>query len=215
MEQQAPAREATRKLREGLGQAIQKLGPIESYAERPLGRVVWAVDYKALTHRTFQILANEGEPAGGVSVVDTERTLLNRGGVNGDVPARPVLVAVRPTRINERLSVQQGFFLYSDPRTVPFETCLRYALSKAPPRKKPIFYKLEIDPSARLELLSELHRMNINSASLFPGLDGFSRYLRTSILINAILRSPQLDNASYQAMAWAETHGPTHSDKTT
>jgi hypothetical protein len=37
--------------------------------------------------------------------------------------------------------------------------------------------KIDITSSVRREVLSELIRMNITSASLFPGIDGFLAYI--------------------------------------
>ncbi len=48
---------------------------------------------------------------------------------------------------------------------------------EAPPERKPEIQLLVIWPKARLDLLRELHRMNISHATLFPGLDGFARSL--------------------------------------
>jgi len=41
--------------------------------------------------------------------------------------------------------------------------------------------KLIIAPSERLALLKQLSKMNIHSASLFPGLDGFAGSLRVQL----------------------------------
>jgi hypothetical protein len=39
-------------------------------------------------------------------------------------------------------------------------------------------HKLVVEPEARLDVLEMLDRMNVNRATLFPGLDGFSESLR-------------------------------------
>lgn len=41
-------------------------------------------------------------------------------------------------------------------------------------------YKLVVDARARVAVLALLNKMNINSATLYPGLDGFARSLRTA-----------------------------------
>jgi len=43
----------------------------------------------------------------------------------------------------------------------------------------PVLYKITITPEAHPFVLRELHRMNINHASLFPGLDGLALSLTT------------------------------------
>ncbi len=56
------------------------------------------------------------------------------------------------------------------------------------PEEKPYIpqrlFKLSIAPQARGEILRELHRMNINDATLFPGIDGFARSLTTIVTID-------------------------------
>jgi len=44
-------------------------------------------------------------------------------------------------------------------------------------------FQIVIDPSCRGEILRKLHRIGINAASLFPGLEGFALSLRTKSLI--------------------------------
>jgi hypothetical protein len=142
-------------------------------AENP--PVLWAINFSDLMRYTCREMLAERDLYGEHDYFrDFNRKLLNRR-----LPDRPVVAAVIPPRANERLIIQQGVFLYGDPHSVPFETCLRYALSRVPEVCRPAVHKIEIDPSCRVEILKELDRMNINSATLFPGLDGFCRYLRT------------------------------------
>ncbi len=96
----------------------------------------------------------------------------------------PLVFPVEPFRMNERLTIQQGLFLC--PRTLRwgFETNLKVALIDAASRphlKGARLYKIVIPGSVRLDLLEELEKMNISYATLFPGLDGFARSLRTSL----------------------------------
>ncbi len=90
---------------------------------------------------------------------------------------RPLVVPAQPSRMNERLSVQQGVFLRVNPPNWPFEDALRYVLAKGVQGRGRALHKLRIDPGGRMTLLKELHRMNIGAESLFPGLDGFARSL--------------------------------------
>ena len=114
------------------------------------------------------------------------------------VPA--VVVPLQPFRTNERVTSQQGLFLCpnSHSRFPGFEIALkqtlaserertRQLLTKELPSRSPeeptpaCLYKLLISPTVRSSVLKELHRMNINSATLFPGLDGFVRSLGTTL----------------------------------
>ncbi|MFZ8366156.1 hypothetical protein ACO1LR_13290, partial [Staphylococcus aureus] len=44
-------------------------------------------------------------------------------------------------------------------------------------------YKLVIPKSLKLEFLARLKSMNITAESLFPGLDGFGKSIRESLLL--------------------------------
>jgi hypothetical protein len=70
---------------------------------------------------------------------------------------RRFVAPIQPFLMNERLSVQQGMFL-----------CPSFAR------------KLIIPIIERPTMLRELSRMNINSSSLFPGMDGYARSIRES-----------------------------------
>jgi hypothetical protein len=83
---------------------------------------------------------------------------------------------------------------------VPRERVVRHAESinggcsiatdKYIPQKRPLLYKLVLNPPAHQHLLRELHRMGLSYASLAPGLDGLSRSLVTVSKIRAICTTP-------------------------
>jgi len=93
--------------------------------------------------------------------------------------------AVNAFRLNQRLSVQQGLFLCPGDLTVSFEDNL---IKAGPSPENLVCFELSTEPDARADMLSTLHRMNINSGSLFPGLDGFARSLRQAPWISSRLR---------------------------
>jgi hypothetical protein len=93
--------------------------------------------------------------------------------------------AVNSFRLNERLSVQQGLFLCPGDVTISFEENLRAA---NPKDGTVIRFELSTEREARRKMLTILHRMNINSASLFPGLDGFARSLKQKPWVPGSLR---------------------------
>lgn len=95
------------------------------------------------------------------------------GFINSD--AR-VVIPIEPRLMNERLTIQQGIFLIASGRKLSFEKILtEYEEYKSFQHIK----KLTIPKSEGVLCLTELNRMNINAATLFPGLDGFARSLRT------------------------------------
>jgi hypothetical protein len=80
---------------------------------------------------------------------------------------------------NERLVVQQGLFLVPSQVNVSFESILNEYQKKA---VEDICVKFIIPPDLRLRGLERLREMNITSASLFPGIDGFCKALRFQAL---------------------------------
>lgn len=112
------------------------------------------------------------------------------------------VIHVEPDRMHERLFVQQGLFLAPTDPNEPFlknmasafKTSYRTLLSK--PEQKwtrsldnrtageygdpgyIALVKIILPKEDHREILDDLQSMNINAASLFPGLEGFSRSLR-------------------------------------
>jgi FRG domain len=93
--------------------------------------------------------------------------------------------AINPFRLNERLSVQQGVFLCPGDLTVSFEDNLK---AGGPDPRNLVRFEISTEPNKRSEMLGALNRMNINYASLLPGLDGFCRSLKQSPWIAGKLR---------------------------
>lgn len=94
----------------------------------------------------------------------------------------PIVAAIEPVRMNERLTAQQGLFLAQSHLSFSFKDCLVATIEKA--NNDLTFYpwllkKLVLKAEARIETLNELARMNINWATLTPGLDGFGASLCT------------------------------------
>jgi len=96
------------------------------------------------------------------------------------------VVAVQPYRMNERLTIQQGVFLCANHGLFPFERCLANVLAHASRSNQPSaqwLHKIPVAAEARADVLRHLDRINISSATLFPGLDGFCRSLQLSVQI--------------------------------
>lgn len=95
-------------------------------------------------------------------------------------PPTPLVSPVNPFRLNQRLVIQQGVFLCPGDVSLPFEQNLAAVLPEPP---HGALQKFVIDGSvkSRTEILRHLHRMNMNRATLFPGLDGFAASLRTLV----------------------------------
>ena len=104
---------------------------------------------------------------------------------------------VTPNRLNERIAIQQGISLFPCNTKKPFESNLCAALrlpfdslssvNANSMQLKQLDENLKYEASvAKINLprqfhkdaYLDLHRMNIDEASLFPGLDGFARSLK-------------------------------------
>jgi hypothetical protein len=98
---------------------------------------------------------------------------------------------INPYRLNERLVIQQGLFLCPGDVASSFEANLE-ALAEDNGRKKDfsaslIKYTVKNDAQLRKQIIQRLQRMNMNRATLFPGLDGFSQSLEMLMAFPHIL----------------------------
>jgi hypothetical protein len=98
-----------------------------------------------------------------------------------------LVAPVEPFRTNERLTIQQGVFLC--PANLHGSLGDNLAALGGPEQLRRWIHKIKVPANVRLEALRKLNRMNINQASLFPGLDGFSRSLRVRLEIFRAVRS--------------------------
>jgi hypothetical protein len=90
--------------------------------------------------------------------------------------------AVTPRRLNERLVIQQGTFLCPGDVSKPFEEnllALLSTVSRSEAQAHFIKITVEANVETRKDILQSLQRMNMNHATLFPGLVGFAQSLRT------------------------------------
>lgn len=162
---------------------------------------VWVIDILSLKTEAIEILAEANVIAlpesGHFSFSD--RDVFNEVILRESLPV--VVVPVQPFRTNERVTSQQGLFLCTNSSNRTFEFGLKQVLQceyerycewcaenypgtePETPREQQKMLKLCIRPTVRRELLIELHRMNINYATLFPDIDGFSRSLGTNLTI--------------------------------
>lgn len=79
-----------------------------------------------------------------------------------------------PLKLNERLTIQQGVFLCPGVVRVPFEENLK-AMQGWDKKENLVKLVLQLNKEEFRNLANNLSRMNLSSAALFPGLDGFAR----------------------------------------
>ena len=91
-----------------------------------------------------------------------------------------LVAPVQARRMNERLTTQQGLFLCMGSLARTFQENLMAVTGKT---GEHTVIRIDLPIETREEVLDALDAMNINRATLFPGLDGFAQYLRTRISI--------------------------------
>jgi hypothetical protein len=95
---------------------------------------------------------------------------------------KPFVLPMNPHNLNERLIIQQGIFLCPGDITKSFyyNLCAIFKNNDGKSINKHIRrFKVTNNVKKKKEILRYLQRMNMNNATLFPGLSGFSQSLRT------------------------------------
>jgi hypothetical protein len=85
--------------------------------------------------------------------------------------------AVNPFRLNERLVIQQGVFLAPGDITRSFMDNLAAVAPRNQLTKNCLKIEITVTEHFLKQAYAALRSMNINEATLFPGIDGFSRSL--------------------------------------
>ena len=94
----------------------------------------------------------------------------------------PVVVKIDPFIMNDRMVAQQGFFLCNlchEKYTTFNQVFMSMIASDVP--DQPTIRQLKMNKSLRVQFLMRLRKMNVHSASLFPGLDGFGKSLKLNL----------------------------------
>jgi FRG domain len=163
---------------------------------------VWAINTPALR----LILAKKAgidtkDPAAAAIEFDMQAVEFCEQAFRSETP-EALAVPVRPWTLNQRISLQQGLFLFPLDLARPFEANLAATLSLRPdlfrnlPRlsinKRSTYSQLSVLSKYRLvkfvipkdrimRVQNDLELMNISAATLFPGLDGFARSLHGQV----------------------------------
>jgi hypothetical protein len=99
------------------------------------------------------------------------------------------VIPVEPERLNERISIQQGLFLFPCDLEISFEHNLsetfglsglvfsNHDITKDFNPRTTLLIKLVIPRKSHRRALDDLWDMNVSAKTLFPGLDGFARSL--------------------------------------
>ena len=158
-------------------------------ASRDRDAAVWAFNINHFRKWKASASKEDSKPIG--EVCRKERELVNRS--LRRLTDKQGIYHVQPYRLSERMIMQQGAFLYPRDIATPFMQNLAQALRV----QEEVFSHMEtidgdclmgnmsdfglvkivFDPSQFDEIRGGLRRMNISSATLYPGLDGFARSL--------------------------------------
>ncbi len=117
---------------------------------------------------------------------------------------KPTVLRLNPFHLHERLSVQQGCFLIPGNASISFCENL-FKVSGGKNSLKEHLYKIIIpnSPEIRRKNLEALFRKNISRASLFPGLEGYARSLRTmTYSMPKLLNKPEFLQRMQKSWAW-------------
>ena len=146
---------------------------------------IWMIDYEWIRERT-----KESVPDDIRSLIEEDEDLKECKTVNcllNNSPPISTVCRLNPFHLNERLILQQGVFLAPGDVTRSFMDNLHVLFSSKNSRDHFIKLILDTDLSFTKEAISELHRMNVNRATLFPGLDGFATSLGNSVVIHEVV----------------------------
>ncbi len=145
---------------------------------------VWALNLKWVERTIYDVLDKVASEAlkedRNVTKKETFKQVFDHG--------HGLVCPIKPYRFNERLVIQQGVFLVPGNVSIPFDDNLMSFLQRSDSKGMLVKLIIQNDATLRKTILQNLHHMNMNSATLFPGLDGFARSLRTLLVYPHILQ---------------------------
>lgn len=160
---------------------------------------IWAAYERAVTAGLTERLQALGNDVGAQMMDVTNSEHMTQVLMKDHYPW-PFVTCIEPARLNERISIQQGAFLLP----LRLERSLYDSLLATLKMKAGSFETIVIEPkdetdldhvrksglvkvefpgSVRAAALKELYLMNLSAATLYPGLEGFAKSLRTRLSI--------------------------------
>ncbi|MGA2402720.1 MAG: FRG domain-containing protein [Syntrophobacteraceae bacterium] len=160
---------------------------------------VWCLNKHTLKRNLIASFRNKKNGALGISAINAERDINTYDGRN--IAAKCIrnegvtthfVMPVKPYRFTERMAIQQGIFLLPSDIVSNFHAILCKSLNLCTIEPEAIenistlnkynIIKLVIPLKSQQDILWDLRNMNITSASLFPGLDGYARSLKDHLI---------------------------------
>ena len=143
---------------------------------------LWAIDLKWFEEGSGELLRQQHKDCPDGSDFNAHYQYINRILLGNDNPH--IIVLASPMQLNERMLTQQGQLLCTLRHDVGFSTTLLGMLVHPSVVERQVVSKVILKRDHRVSFLEELRRMNIHSASLFPGLYGFARSLAVNLDIS-------------------------------
>lgn len=147
---------------------------------------VWALDHDWVIQKAKSLLPDNARKA-----IESDRNIRKEDTFNQVFrrnPSIPLVFPVKPYRFNDRLVIQQGTFLCPSDISISFEDNLTTILAQPGSRGKLVRLTIKNDAALRKDIIKNLNRMNMNAATLYPGLAGFAQSLRTLLVLPEILK---------------------------
>jgi len=163
---------------------------------------VWCIDGHSIRNSLKEEIDPTKDGKGHQAFEKAAYRLVERSLCAPSDPGFRKVIAVRPWRLSDRMTAQRGLFLCPTDLETPFEQNLEETLDLRKGRLKSLVSEMTSDELQSLarycppacsvikvilsreilpEIRSDLRRMNITAATLFPGLDGFARSLRAPL----------------------------------
>jgi len=147
---------------------------------------LWAIDLDWLQYRAVEMLQKHDPPYPTGADFHGICKYFNEIILNENNPR--VIFSAEPLQVSQRMTAQQGLFLCNLYDSDTFGNVLLGMLigKDSKPSKRQVISKVIVRRDQRVTFLQELRRMNIHDASIFPGLDGFAKSLRSVLEIRLV-----------------------------
>jgi len=159
---------------------------------------LWAIDLKWFEQRSHELLRQHYKDWPDASNFGASCRYMNEILFRDDNPY--IIVSASPTQLNERMLAQQGQLLCSLRHDVGFSSNLLGMLVHPSIVERQVVSKAVVKREERINFLEELRRMNVHSASLFPGLDGFARSVAVNLDISVAHQVEDLKQAKMETI---------------
>jgi hypothetical protein len=143
---------------------------------------IWAFDARWLAERARNVMSADTR-----RLVENDPNLKSAHTNNEVFWARPPNLLIYPVNsfaLNARQSIQQGIFLSPGDVGASFLENMSSLVGGRSDAKDHLYrYHIDCSPALLVQAHRYLNSTNVNSASLFPGLDGFSKNLASLLVI--------------------------------